>query len=821
MDGIRADSINQEVPSRREGKGATICELDKSEICRPSGQKFRRKDFFELDGKTNKLIFKQGALEKLGKLSAGRVSFLFDTDIEAYPQRRIEGKSIPGIPYLKFDSISISKFHEDTIKDYAKVADYKGDITKISLPPKAHTLYDMAFPNPASDKVGLYLASDIPIKYIQASEEWKAKNGVIVQKQVSETGEITIISGPFLKLGSLEKYAAKYALALQATIAAIKSGPGKWMLYHHRVRLSGVLILQEIFKMNGFIDDISPAGPDTICGICAVPQKAHKSVGGHAYVPARFIMAHYRIPRTTMDANIEKFIAPSNVDGYQYRLLIGSRIIRQSYDLRAVQGQYTLSFVTDIPTLLQIWGRVIRKGSALDLPEDRRYAILRTFATPLELSRYEEKMKDYVLIQEVEREFRKYAVDGFANYPKLARAFPELESGVATIDALPYKPIVMISKEKDKGKDLENSSFKAFYVRKYISYIERIIKALFKVRIVYTYKDLVDDVRKRGAVRGVVVDPHSFTESEIALAVKNILDEPHPGTLLYFPPYLIRRSSIMSPASIEQRPGKLEKNEISIEDVESYIRAPATIKTVFNINYYIKHKREDKNFTTKLAAMEREEFKHPEDIILSYDIEFHIRLLPKLIETIWQTGPLPRDGNLDLALKEYKKFEIIRYVDDIDPNILKVNKIHITSKSRPVAYVVFDVLHILDPTNFTWREIKLNEKMVPENDYIIGYMEKKSGKIKLKLRQSLEILKKIDLAEAKMLSRGAVCETKFRRDQLVIAKKLGVDTEGSSQRICENIKYKLVQLEEKQLTKKRENRIKWFYFFNETVPHIR
>jgi hypothetical protein len=896
------------------------------------GAKFRRRDFFdqisvhkgeqsladtaksEIHG--TKLILKPGALERIGKLSAGRVSFLFDTDIEAYPRRIIEGKEMPGIPYLKFDACEFSEMHVATLKHYLDLTKknaelrqnnnktkekhdisdtldntidntsviphstndntenepedakqggkkprlFESDITKISLPPSAHTLYDMVFPNPDSETIGLYLSSNIPQKYLTASEEWKAKTGVIVQKVADQSGsEMWIISGNFLRLGNLEKYAIKYANMVKAMIDIIKKGPGRWMIYHHRVRLSGVLILQEIFKMNGFIDDVAQPNQNTLCAICGVIMGKHNDVResrDHTYKPARFIMAHYHILRKTMDDNIDKFIAPSNVNGDQYRLLIGSRIIRQSYDLKGVQGMLGSSLPTDIPTLLQVWGRIVRKGSAIDLPEDRRYAIIRTFATPIELTRYEEKMKDYIAIQEIEREFRKYAIDAQLNYPKLVRAFPELSSGVSTLEALPYKPVIDLKSPIDKSpSDKSNSSpsdksnstgtFQTYYVKEYIEHIEKLIRALFRARIVYILKDLIEHLKQRGSVRGNVVDPKSFTESEIALALRNVINDPS-SHIHYFPPYFILDPSIKSTIGIRNNRSSISdltssmlignmapSPEFRQYDIESYIRRPVMIKTSFSLKEYTSTKQEDKNFSIRLAALEQEEFERPVDIILNYDAEFHKRLMEKIIEMVWSTGSPAKSSNLYLALTEYQKYQIIFSADEY-PEIFKNLKISVSNKTKPIGYIMNDTLNLMDPNSLAmdkhkksaeleseWHEVKLNRQPIPENDYMIGFMERKVGKMKLKLRPSFDSLKKTNIEDARMLSRGAICETKFRRDQIIVAKKLGVEHENlSSQILCKHIKYKIVDNEIRQISKKHENRIKWFYFFNETVPKL-
>jgi hypothetical protein len=107
----------------------------------------------------------------------------------------------------------------------------------------AYTLYDMAFPNPdfapdaaAGDPAayGLYRSGETPARLAQAPEEWRAAAGVLVERgaEAGVAAGTAVITGPFLGPGQLAQYSAKKARIVEATIAAVRAGPGKIWIYH-------------------------------------------------------------------------------------------------------------------------------------------------------------------------------------------------------------------------------------------------------------------------------------------------------------------------------------------------------------------------------------------------------------------------------------------------------------------------------------------------------------------------------------------------------------------------------------------------------------
>jgi len=247
---------------------------------------------------------REGALEKIASLAAGRVSTLFDSDTEAYPRRIFVGEEVPGVPYLRLTLCPMSPFHERTLA-HEKARSGKSESSGLAA--GAYTLFDMAFPNPdfppdaaASgnpNTYGLYWSTETAHKLARADDKWKAEAGVTVLRgaEAGVSPGTSVISGTFLGPGRLALYSTKMAKIIETTINIIKNGPGKIMVYHHRVKMSGVLAYQEAFRMHGILDDSEPPTDTTLCGVCGIARSLHDTqprashVAQHDFVPARLI----------------------------------------------------------------------------------------------------------------------------------------------------------------------------------------------------------------------------------------------------------------------------------------------------------------------------------------------------------------------------------------------------------------------------------------------------------------------------------------------------------------------------------------------------
>jgi hypothetical protein len=265
-----------------------------------------------------------------------------------------------------------------------------------------------------------------------------------------------------------------------------------------------------------------------------------------------------------MTKNIHQFNSINNLQGTEYRIILGSKIIREGLNFIGIRYQFITSFPTDFPTLLQVFGRVVRKSSHLDLPEDQRNVKIQIFVSTRkddqispELQRYINKGKEYLVIQDVESALRTYAVDAFLNYSKIKEALPlKNEEIISSLDGIPYKPISI--KEINPSK-LKLSTFNAYgHGEREIYVITSALRVLFANCPVWIYEDLWKAI-KTGQVRGINYNHTLFDEGNINIALQ-----------------LMSRPS-GSPPKMVSKIGKyyiiteMQKNRKTNIDIESYL----------------------------------------------------------------------------------------------------------------------------------------------------------------------------------------------------------------------------------------------------------
>ena len=157
----------------------------------------------------------------------------------------------------------------------------------------------------------------------------------------------------------------------------------------------------------------------------------------------------------------------------------------------------------NIPTLIQIFGRVDRKNSHIDLPENQRKVhigiYINVFSPEMSASTkqlspeelyYAEKLYDYKTIQEIELEMNSAGIDAEINYDI---NFP---NGKPQTDGLGNLYFENRPSPEYKIEDLRLTTYFAHdYSLEEIKNVIYIIKELFKIEPVWTYKQLLNGVR--------------------------------------------------------------------------------------------------------------------------------------------------------------------------------------------------------------------------------------------------------------------------------------------------------------------------------------
>ena len=261
------------------------------------------------------------------------------------------------------------------------------------------------------------------------------------------------------------------------------------------------------------------------------------TIFSHTFTPARFIMAHSDIDKSQMEHSIEKFNSSDNADGSRFMILVGSKIIKESYDIKAIQNVFIMSRPDNIPTLIQIRGRAVRKGSHKDLPFDKRIVHFKIFTTCLpekqtsgadkgeyklsyEEQKYKEKVISFQTIQQIEKVLHENAVDSYINYDLITR------TPVGDADPLSALPYNLQVDEKFSNElsvnQLNLSTFNIYYATDEINTIKKIIKRLFIEKLsVWEHKDLYEAVRNASDYE-TEINTKLFTEENFEIALNQL-----------------------------------------------------------------------------------------------------------------------------------------------------------------------------------------------------------------------------------------------------------------------------------------------------------
>ncbi len=561
--------------------------IDLMNLLLPKDERLYKRDFFN-----SKKEIKPDALERLGTLSRGYISFLQETNPEYYPEKEYAGSMhklkrpinigdivVAEIPYLKFVGCEMSELHAAAYTEFLKSTDQLNATSPV-LPTDAYSINDLVYPVPDAVE---FRSGAVKNALLKASETWKKANGI--ELDVTKSGAI-IVSGGWLKCNMIGKYCAKYVKILSGIFSSfekaisesnkeistrgitddnttadiLRKNSIKIMIYHPRVKMSGVMQIEVMLKQNGFIGATEEPTSKTICTFCGIMREKHtknnltaKTIPAHEYAPARLIMAHSDFDKTIMDSYINTFNESSNAYGEYVKCLVGSKIIRQSYDIKCVQLFYIASLPVSIPELIQILGRIARMDSHKDLPFDKRKVIINMLlstyneSTPqntYEEIKYVEKMFEYKIIQNIEREFNKNAVDSDILRPIIMSEYMlrnyfgddvvnnELskkghlqdlmyadESRARDIFGnLYYLPAARIPADFNPSRDLNINTFNAYrYFETEARLIAFIIKRLFIKDRVWKYDDLWPAVKRE---KGFEVNTELLDEGNFALVLK-------------------------------------------------------------------------------------------------------------------------------------------------------------------------------------------------------------------------------------------------------------------------------------------------------------
>ena len=673
-------------------------------------------DFFE-DSRN----LKRGALEHIAQLVGGSVSYLSDTNPAYFPtyeflgeeiriptgllNRRISSYRGKVIPYLRFVRCPMSALH---LKTYRAV--YTG-----TLPPDGQMLLDMVLPNPEGG-IGLFKTRDIKYGLRSAPSAWKAKYGIDIETQTVGANQKTdVLTGSLFESRNLATYSNKYSRLLANLILNLKNDGGKGLINHQLVRMSGTLCIEEILQRNGILNEYSEPLDTTLCSKCGIARKIHKTKL-HEYIPARYIMLHSDIDKAVQERSVEKFKSADNINGYNYRWVLGSKIINESMDFSEIQSIELCSVPDNYATLLQIIGRGIRKNSHIRLPPEKRHVNIRIYTSSIpgnndlsyEERKYLEKGMDYLVIQQIERIFNSEAIDAPINrdiifppgsthsHDKIGQLPFEISKSFG-----PFWKQVVEHKRIITPRDVDTDTWNVFFAKDEIELLIYGIKRMFlEVSTVWTYEDLWNRIRNPPFMMGVntsLFDEECFaialgylTDSDTMEPKQNWLDslfDPDDraiktssgvGRIVWLSPYYmlvpLRSTDVATLLGVNQA------SSIPEIDIDSWYR-PGELRSSMKLDI-------TKQLQTSSASYEQLKmrfYKKFHNLPVSsfplgmeiYGMDFHIRLVQDAIKYCFNIMVDPTMHFSELhtfyfkLLWFYDRFDLILYASDLDGSKLQ------------------------------------------------------------------------------------------------------------------------------------------------------
>lgn len=535
----------------------------------PKDRKLNKKDFFISNREPA-----EGAIDKIARLSFGRVSFLQDVNPVFFPAKKHTGQirqlaqeyeGFTEIPYIKFIECPMSDYQLNTYKHFLAETGQQ-DITndRIIVPTSDNLINDIAFPNPESSEYGLYNTNKIRSLLFSADAEWRRKIGV---EFYSPTSNINIVSGRWLHGQSLEHYSTKYAQmvnilenifeASRAKLAQSTKESGlepnqvseKIIINHNNIRF-GVMIIQEILKGMNILDEYSSPTNKSKCVFCGGSMGGHAAfikengLRNHNFAPARFVMIHSEIDNVSIENSFTKFNAPDNTYGGNYLILVGSKMISESHDMKNVRHMILTSTPVSIPKLNQLLGRGNRKNSHVNLPQDMRTITIHTLITTLpknaglknrnsaEEYKYLRKMSYYLPVQRILSAVFANSVDAIINRdiimpPALEKEyFPNGKTPGAKPEAL-LSGLYFEPKYNMTGitaQELDLSTFISYgYTKEEVEVMMYIIKRLFIDSPVWRLESLWRAVRHPPF--RLEINPRYFNKGNFIIAFNNFLEQ--------------------------------------------------------------------------------------------------------------------------------------------------------------------------------------------------------------------------------------------------------------------------------------------------------
>lgn len=765
------------------------------------------------------------ALEQLATRMTGRVSFLQDSDVNAYPKLIFDGKPLvidgSEVPYLKFVLCPMSKLQIAAYADFEQgrtsvnsdvnndvnsddndatntndddndAATKETDDDKTSKPTQDlkerddYYIRDIAIVNPG-DGPPLFRARETKAKLSNASTEWRDKHNIDVVDGV--------IVGEFLAPDAIGEFSSKYKAMVDRLLAT--PGGEKIMIYHNYVKMSGVLLIAEVLRRAGYVDIDTAPHERTLCSMCGMTRAKGPHVNAetnaeaaefdpkhkHVFYAARFGVVHGEQPGHANQRVFRTFNDPTNIRGRHMRVLIGAQMIRESADLRAVRHMFIMAMPINIKMLQQVIGRGVRKNSHVGLPAADWTCTVALFVTTfgdgkratVEELGYKTKVCDYITIQNAEKTVHAVAIDASIHRdiimsPEVLHQYGlERDPAVDPYNAPPptrhLGPLFYTPEYPANSDIITNTTYYAYGRQaEEIRLLERLIIKSFIATDVWTYDGLWEAVQKP-EVR-TEISPASFSEDNLVVALSNVMK----ATQRSLPTsWAVRKIGIyyIKAPKIRTEPGA---PSIVAPDAGKYGSGAQPLVRVSLDDALGEDAATEQGISSlergaisalQLSGLPRREAYA--DLIADHSVRTLEQAMKRVVETRKDTAAVAAMRKL------FVDFNMLVKGRDVPATQRK--ELGLSSDATIVGYLSSNGPMIKSGTQ--WRRLAITSADMmlsgakKEAPPIIGYMEElPDGRLVFKIRRTLqsiaEEVKQRKITDARLVERGAVCTTRPR-----------------------------------------------------------
>jgi len=727
----------------------------------------------------------KNAEEIIFKTFYGKISYLETRNPLLYPRQIFAGESIKipkdyfgnnTIPHLKFIRCPFTKEQQNK---------YDEVCINNSLSSDNKYIIDYYYPKEAEKKkVGAY---DVPI------------------------------------IPDIEKYSNKYAKFLDILL---KEKTEKTLVYHKRIGSSGVLFISDMLLEKGLVEYGNYPINTSICRLCKKQMKDHNSKD-HEFAPIYFVTIWGEVNQDVRDKIYSVWSDKSNSYGEKITLLLGSKVIEESIDMKAIRKFICLSKTDNIGDFIQLLGRSIRSGSHVLLkPEEQEINIYILVSSLLrdELS-YEEKgyyemMLKFDINKGINDILNRCCLDLFINQDII-----NTKGNPLSDDPIDFSKI-------KKPQKIDDRYFNILYKNEEQTMIENIIRATFIKSPVWTYKDLLIEVKNTPI--NIQVNPKYFDEDNIKLVLHNLLSVKFGENKIvkYNRYYIMTKNesyNFLSSGMYKLYNVNLEDHlniNIDFEEMSDNFRKDnrdlSILKMSFNINKYPRefHIRYCENIIKYIfGILDGQNFSEHHNfymrVLYFYD-KFNLVLYASQINTHDYDSYITEQVTDHLDRYKRLLYTSLSNIVSKKPTFTKFNDLLSKKKVHPD---VLPVGHYIGVRPFVYSKNKwepysfgISKVTKPNDDYIYGFMERGNDitfDFKIMFRNKKEDQQILDNRTKK---KGIICKS-LKKDQLWgIIHHYNLDIPDKNiVTICDVIKNKLIELELSHSGKKH------FYFIFESA----